>query len=244
MINDVVKDVSFFGIFVTGIFYFIGILIQKKLKIALFNPLLVSCILIIIFLLVTKIDYNVYLLGKLKPDGSHDGTGAAFFQNMLTPTTVCLAIPLYEKLEYLKKYPVAIFGGIVSGCVSCMSCVALLSYLFNLSQKEYLTLIPKSITTAIGMSVSEEMGGIVSVTVAAIIITGIFGNVVAGYVMKVFRIKNPVAVGLACGTSAHAMGTSKAAEFGEVQEAMSGLSIAVAGIITVIIAPLFAKIIM
>lgn len=242
MINDLISNISFFGIFLTGIIYIVAIVLQNKLKSSLLNPLLISCIIIIILLLVTGIDYNVYMFGKVKADGTYDGTGAAFFQNMLTPTTVCLAIPLYEKLLYLKKYPAAILGSILIGSLTCLSLVLAMSLLFGLNQQQYITLLPKSITTAIGMGLSEELGGLVSVTIASIIISGITGNVLASLVFKIFRIVDPVAQGLACGTGAHAMGTAKAREFGDIQEAMSGLSIAVCGILTVVLASVFARI--
>ncbi|MCI8389062.1 MAG: LrgB family protein [Clostridiales bacterium] len=233
---------SYFGIFLTGFIYVLAMWLQKKTRLSILNPLLITCIATIILLLVSGIDCNIYLYGKPKGDGSYDGTGAVFFQNMLTPTTVCLAIPLYEKLSYLKKYPLAILGGIFTGTIACMVSILTLSAAFGLTHEQYVTMLPKSITTAIGMGVSEELGGMVPVTIAAIIVTGIFGNVTAGWIFKLFKIKHPVAQGLACGTGAHAMGTSRARDFGEIQEAMSGLSIAVCGLLTVILASIFAMI--
>lgn len=242
MLNDIASNTSFFGIFITGVAYVLACAIQKRFKSSILNPLLVSCVILIIFMLVSGIDYNVYLYGKPNADGTYDGTGAIFFQNMLTPTTVCLAIPLYEKLVYLKKYPVAILGGILAGMFACLGGVLVLSIAFGLDHTQYVTLLPKSITTAIGMGLSEELGGMVSVTVASIIVTGLFGNVAAAAIFKLFRIKHPVAIGVSCGTGAHAMGTSRAREFGEIEEAMSGLSIAVCGLLTVVGASIFAMI--
>ena len=151
MLNDIASNTSFFGIFITGVTYVLACAIQKRFKSSILNPLLVSCVILIIFMLVSGIDYNVYLYGKPKADGTYDGTGAIFFQNMLTPTTVCLAIPLYEKLVYLKKYPVAIIGGILAGMFACLGGVLVLSMAFGLDHTQYVTLLPKSITTAIGM---------------------------------------------------------------------------------------------
>ena len=151
MLNDIASNTSFFGIFITGVAYVLACAIQKRFKSSILNPLLVSCVILIIFMLVSGIDYNVYLYGKPKADGTYDGTGAIFFQNMLTPTTVCLAIPLYEKLVYLKKYPVAIIGGILAGMFACLGGVLVLSMAFGLDHTQYVTLLPKSITTAIGM---------------------------------------------------------------------------------------------
>ena len=242
MINEAVAGMSFFGVFLTAAVYVFALWLQKKTRLAILNPLLVTCLAVIAILLATGIDTNVFMYGGLKADGTFDGTGAAFFQNMLTPTTVCLAIPLYEKLSYLKKYPLAVFGGILSGTAACLGSVLGLSVAFGLTHEQYVTMLPKSITTAIGMGLSDELGGLASVTVAVIILTGIFGNVAAEFIFRLFRIKDPVAQGLACGTGAHAMGTSRASELGEVQEAMSGLSIAVCGLLTVVLASLFSMI--
>ncbi len=242
MLNEFASSLPFFGIFLTSIVYLAALKLQQKTKSVLLNPLIVSGAVIIIFLLITEIDYRIFINGKPLGNGSYDGTGAAFFQVMLTPTTVCLAIPLYEKIAYLKKYPLAIIGGILSGALTSVACVLAIGLIFGLTQEQYITLLPKSITTAIGVSMSEELGGIVPVTAAVIALTGIMGNTSAAIVMKLFKIKHPVAVGLACGTSAHAIGTSRAREFGEIEEAMSGLSIAVCGLITVVLVSLFAMI--
>ncbi|MFR6278272.1 MAG: LrgB family protein, partial [Acutalibacter sp.] len=154
---------------------------------------------------------------------------------------VCLAVPLYEQLSLLKKNRVAVAAGIVSGVLASMVSVLLLCKLFQLSHEEYVTLLPKSITTAIGMGVSEELGGIVTITVAVIIITGVLGSVIGEIVCKLFRIQEPIAKGLALGTAAHAIGTSKAMEMGPVEGAMSSLAIAVAGLLTVVSASVFAQ---
>ena len=159
---------------------------------------------------------------------------------LLTPATVCLAVPLYQQLNLLKKNLKAVAAGILSGVLTSILSVLGLSYLFGLSHDMYVTLLPKSITTAIGMGVSEELGGIVTITVAVIIITGVLGNMIADVVYRVVRIKEPVAKGLALGTASHAIGTAKAMEMGPVEGAMSSLAIAVAGLLTVIFASVFA----
>ena len=159
----------------------------------------------------------------------------------MTPATVCLAIPLYEQVELLKKNVKAILAGLLSGVVTSVLCVLVLSYLFHLDHKVYVTLLPKSITTAIGMGVSEELGGYVTITVAVIVVTGVLGNVIAEAVCKLFKIEEPVAKGIAIGSAAHAVGTARAMEIGEVEGAMSSLSIAVAGLLTVVAAPIFAN---
>ncbi len=242
MLNDLAASLPFFGIFLTSTVYFAALKLQQKTKSVILNPLIVSSAVIIIFLLLSGIDYRIFINGKPLANGTYDGTGAAFFQIMLTPTTVCLAVPLYEKISYLKKYPLAILAGITSGALTSVACVLSIGLIFGITQEQYITLLPKSITTAIGMAMSEELGGIPSVTAVVIAFTGITGYSSAALIMKLLKIRHPVAVGLACGTSAHAIGTSRAHEFGEIEEAMSGLSIAVCGLITVVLMTFFAMI--
>lgn len=221
----------FFGVLVSLVGYEIGLFLKRKTKMAIFNPLLISIIFVMILLLVLKIDYKSYY------------DGAKYLSYLLTPATVCLAIPLYKEIELLKKNIVAIIGGIVAGVLSSAITIIIIALIFNLNHQEYITLLPKSITTAIGMGVSEELGGTVTISVAVIIVTGIVGNIIAEYVCKLFRIKNPIAKGIGIGTASHAIGTAKAIEMGEVEGAMSGLAIAVSGILTVIAVSIFANII-
>lgn len=222
---------SYAGVTISLIAYMIGVGLKNKFKTGLFNPLLVSIVITIAVLVVFNIDYEVY------------SESAKILSWLLTPATVCLAVPLYEQLEILKKNFKAIILGIFSGVLTSMFTVFVLSKMMGLSHKEYVTLLPKSITTAIGMGVSEELGGFVTITVAVIIITGVIGNIIATGVCKVFKITDSVAKGLAIGTSAHAIGTAKAMEMGEIEGAMSSLSIAVAGIITVLSANAFSGLI-
>lgn len=227
--KEFITQSVYFGVVITFIGYEIGLLLKKKFKMALMNPMLIAAILIIGILLLFDIDYEVY------------NSGAQIINYFLTPATVSLAIPLYRQLSVLKKYPAAIFGGIAAGVITAMVCIFLLSLAFGLNHEQYVTLLPKSITTAIGMGVSEKMGGIVSLTVVSICITGISGNVLAELILKLFRITEPVAKGLAIGTASHAMGTTKAMEIGEVEGAMSSLAIVVAGIMTVLSASIFVR---
>lgn len=218
----------YLGIILSLVTYEIGVLIQKAFKRDLFNPLLISVALVILILSLTGISYDTYY------------KGAYFLNWLLTPATVCLAIPLYERFELLKKNWKALLAGILSGVLTCMVIVLALSFMFKLSHAEYVTLLPKSITTAIGMAVTEELGGYVTITVAIILITGIFGNVFAETFCRMFKITDPMAKGIAIGTSSHALGTSKAIQMGDTEGAISSLSIAVCGLLTVIIAPIFA----
>ena len=219
----------FFGVMISILAYEVGMLLRKKFHLAIFNPLLISIFAIILLLGVFHIDYESY------------NEGAKYLSYLLTPATVCLAIPLYEQLELLKKHLAAILAGIVAGVLTSLTGVLVLSLLFHLNHEQYVTLLPKSITTAIGMGVSEELGGIVTITVAVIIITGVLGNVIADLVFKVFRISHPIARGISLGSSSHAIGTAKALELGEVEGAMSSLAIAVAGLLTVVGASVFAQ---
>lgn len=220
---------AYFGFCISIIAYLIGVQLKKKFKFGLLNPLLVSIIIVILFLLVFHIKYESY------------NQGGKYISYLLTPATVCLAIPLYQQLELLKKNFKAIFIGILSGVLSSLLSVLALSIFFGLSKEMYVTMLPKSITTAIGMGVSEELGGITTITVAVIVLSGIIGSVIGEFLCKRFKIQDPISVGLALGTSAHAIGTSKALELGEIEGAMSSLSIAVSGLITVLLSPIFAN---
>lgn len=227
--SDFIQSSVYFGLTLTFATYGIGMLLKKKLKSAIFNPILISMILCIAFLLALDVEYDVYY------------EGAQYVSYLLTPATICLAIPLYKQFELLKKNRRAVLAGIFSGVVTSLCTVLVLAVLFGLSHKEYVSLLPKSITTAIGMDVCAQLGGHVPITVAVILLTGIFGNVFAETIFKVFHIADPIARGVAIGTSAHAVGTAKALELGEIEGAMSSLSIAVAGILTVFGASVFAS---
>ena len=219
----------FVGVAVSVMGYELGLGLKKKLKSPLCNPLLVSIAFVMLILVVFRIDYSDYY------------EGGKYLSYLLTPATVCLAVPLYQQLELMKKNWRAIAAAILSGVLSSLVTVFLLAKLFGFTHEQYVTLLPKSITTAIGMGVSEKLGGIVTVTVIIIIVTGILGNVIAESVFKIFRIQDPVARGLALGTASHAIGTAKAMELGEIEGAMSSLSIVVSGILTVIGASVFAR---
>ena len=209
--------------------YELGVLLKKKLKFALCNPLLIAVVVVIVVLAVLGVDYETYK------------EGADLLSYLLTPATVCLAIPLYEQIALLRSNAKAIMAGIVSGVLTSLVSILVLALGFGFSHEEYVTLLPKSITTAIGMGVSEELGGIVTITVAVIIVTGMLGNVIAEFVFRVVRIEEPIAKGVALGSASHAIGTARAMEMGEIEGAMSSLSIAVAGLLTVVCASVFAE---
>ena len=226
--KELLLNSAYFGVVISLIGYEVGLLMRKMLKKSFINPLLIAIVFVMIAITLLGVDYKAY------------NNSAKYISYLLTPATVCLAVPLYEQFELLKKNYKAVLAGILSGVFASLLSVFLLCLLFGLSHGEYVTLLPKSITTAIGMGVSEELGGTVTVTVASIIVTGILGNVLAELVFKLFRIKHPVARGLSLGTASHAIGTSRAMEFGQAEGAMSSLAIAVAGLMTVVLAPVFA----
>lgn len=227
--KEFLSESVFFGAAISILAYEFGVLLKKKLKFTICNPLLIAIVSVIVILAAFDIPYEKY------------NEGAKYLSYLLTPSTVCLAIPLYEQVELLKKNFRAIAAGIVSGVLTSAVCVLVLAILFGLDHVQYVTLLPKSITTAIGMGVSEELGGYVTITVAVIIVTGILGNIFAEKVCRIFRIEEPVAKGIAIGSASHAVGTARAMEIGEIEGAMSSLSIAVSGVLTVIVAPVFAN---
>lgn len=226
--SELFETSVFAGVTVSLLSYFLGALLKKKFKLGFLNPLLISIIVTILVLVCAGVDYDTY------------NAGATYLSWFLTPATVCLAIPLYEQWQLLKKNLKAIILGITAGVLTSLCTVLVLSWLMHLSHEEYVTLLPKSITTAIGMGVSEELGGYVTITVASIVVTGVLGNILGEAVCKIFRITEPISKGLAMGASAHAIGTAKAIEMGEIEGAMSSLAIAVTGIMTVILSSVFA----
>ena len=226
--KEILCNSAYFGVTVSLIGYGAGIMLKKKFKYAFLNPLLISIIFVIGVVMLCGVDYESY------------ENSAQYLSYLLTPATVCLAVPLYQQMTLLKKNLAAVACGILAGVLASLGSVLLLAFLFGLEHDVYVTLLPKSITTAIGMGVSEELGGLVTITVAVIIVTGVIGNVIGESVCKLFRIYEPIAKGLALGTSSHAIGTAKALEMGEVEGAMSSLAIAVAGLLTVIGASVFA----
>ncbi len=228
-LNDTLSESLFFGFALSLISYWIGTVIQKKVKHALCNPLLLSMIICIIFLELTNITYETF------------NYGGKYINYLMTPTTVCLAVPLYRQFQVLKSNLAAVLMSVFSGAVSCVLVIVGLAFATGLSQELTFSLMPKSITTAIAMGLSEEIGGMPAITVIAVVVTGLVGNIIAQFLFQILKIKEPVAQGLACGTAAHAIGTAKAMEMGEIQGAMSSLSVVVAGIITVVVVPVLAS---
>ena len=226
--KELIENSVFIGVMISLASYGLGMWLRKKTGLSFMNPLLISIILVIAFLLLTGVSYQTYA----------EGANAISF--LLTPATICLAVPLYKQFNLLKKNWKAVVAGVVSGVVSSLVCILRLARLFKFDHQTYVTFLPKSITTAIGMGVTEELGGYVSLAVVVIVITGVIGNVMEEWVLKLFKIEEPIAKGIAIGSSSHAVGTAKAMEIGQIEGAMSSLSIVVCGLLTVVGASIFA----
>ncbi|MDO4264869.1 MAG: LrgB family protein [Eubacteriales bacterium] len=220
---------QYFGFVISIFLYLIAVQIKAKLKLPVFNPLLLTCIMVIGLLLILNIPYTDYK------------ESADLLSYLLTPATVCLAIPMYRQLKLLRQNLPAILSSVLIGSMGSIVTILIMGKLLQLESQHIITLLPKSITTAIGMGVSEEAGGIVTLTVISIVITGIFGTIIAEPLFKLLKISHPIARGLALGTASHAIGTAKALEFGEIEGAMSSLSIVLAGVITVCAVPVVSS---
>ena len=212
----------FFGISLSIVAFLIGVQIQKKTGLELCNPLLIAIVLASAVLLVCRIPYESY------------NQGGAIINMFLAPATACLAVSIYTQINLLKENWLPILVGCTAGSITSMGSIYIMCRLFRLDEAVSASLIPKSVTTPIAVSISENLGGIQAITVVAVILTGILGSILAPVLIKLFRVKDPVAAGLAIGACSHAVGTSKALELGETEGAMSGLAIGICGILTVI----------
>ena len=228
---DSIIGTPLFGIALSLLAFEIGCFVHKKAKLPIFNPIIVSTSIIILFLLKFDISIEEY------------NNGANFISFLLGPATIVLAVPLYKQLHLLKANSVAIISGVTVGCVTSIISVAVLSNMMGLESIIGLSIVPKAITTPIGIELSKQIGGIPALTVVTIILVGNIGYAIAPLVCKLFGIKDKVAVGVSIGTSSHALGTTKAMEMGEVEGAMSGLSIGLAGVFTVLLVPIVLKLV-
>lgn len=228
--NELLAGSVYFGLALSLSAFWVGSCVQRKWKHPLLNPLIIASCIIIAILVVFNIEYNTY------------EKGASYLSYFLTPVTVCLAVPLYRQIRVLEDNLLAVIISIVCGCISHAAVIVVLSYFFQLDYPLISSLLPKSVTTAIAVGISEQINGVASITLIGVSIAGTSGALFAPAVLKLFRIKEPVAQGLAIGTASHALGTTKAVELGEVQGAMSSLAIVVAGILTVVIVPIVIEI--
>lgn len=223
--NDIISS-PLFGVLISLISYEIGVYINKRTKLSIFNPLLIAMAILIFLLTKLHIKYE---------DFNNGGQLITFF---LYPATVALALPMYKKFNLFKENALSILISILCGDVCGIVCIVLLSKFFKLSDVLTKSLIPKSVTTPIGMAISKELGGLPSITVVAIILTGVIGSIIGPSLYSIFKINDEVAMGIAMGASSHAVGTAKSMELGEIEGAMSGLTMAISGIITVFLAPI------
>lgn len=227
--NELLKESVYFGVAISLFAYWIGLQCRKKWDIPLMNPLLIAMTLLIVVFLGTGISFETY------------SYGAKYLTYFLTPATVCLAVPLYRQVETLKKNLPAVFISIGCGSLAHAAIIIGLSAVLRLEDEILLSFMPKSVTTAIALGVSEELGGIQSLTVAGVCVAGMMGAIMGPAILSRCRITEPEAQGLALGTASHAIGTAKAVEMGEIQGAMSSLAIVVTGILTVVLLPLLVQ---
>lgn len=227
--TELLTENSFFFLLLTLTAYQAGLRLQRKLGWAVCNPILIAALLVGGVLVTADIPYTTYQ------------SDCAVLSWLLTPATVCLAIPLYTQMQVLRKDWKAILAGVTAGTAASLGSIAVMAWLFRLDHTLYVSLLPKSITTAMGLAVSEMHGGIAGVTTAAIIVTGIFGNCCAGWLCRLFRLQDPVAQGVALGTASHVIGTARAAQISPIAEAVSSLSLVIAGLLTAVVFPLLAS---
>ena len=222
---ETLTSTALFSIVLTLGAYELGIFLQKKLKSSICNPILIAVIVVIAVLALIGVSPKDYQ------------AGCETFSWLLTPATVCLAVPLYEQVKVLKKNLPAIFAGVLAGTAVSLACVAVLCRVFAMEEAMLASLLPKSITTAMVIAISEQLGGISAVTTAVIIVTGILGNIFGSTLCRLFKLEGPIAQGVAFGTASHVVGTSRASEISELTGAVSSLSLVVAGILTAVLCP-------
>lgn len=227
--NELLENSVYFGFALTLLVYWIATLIVKRFPMPFWNPLLITTVLVVVLLLVFDIPVQTYQ------------KGTAYLQHFLNLATVCLAVPLYRKLQVLKENLVAIVVSVLIGCITSAGSILLLCKVFALDEVLFVSILPKSITTAMALGVGEKLGAMASITMLCIFVAGLTGALGGPLICKLFRIKDPVAQGLGIGAASHAIGTSRAVEMGEIQGAMSGLTIVVAGVMTVVLAPIAAR---
>ena len=225
--TELLTSVGIWAVALTLGLYQLGLWLQKKTGLALCNPILVAAAAVIGLLLALDIPNSAYQQGMQA------------ISWLLTPSTVCLAIPLYTRLEALKGNLKAIFLGIAAGTAVSIGVILGLCGLFQLDGAMTVTLLPKSVTSAMAIALSETGGGIVALTAAAVIVTGVFGNMAGPFLCRIFKITDPIAQGVAYGTAAHVIGTARARQHSELAGAVSSLSLVVAGILTAVMFPIF-----
>ena len=214
------------SVILTLLAYQAGLTLQKKTKSAVFNPILVAVILVLLFMAVSGLENSRYQAANIR------------LSWLMTPATVCLAIPMYQQVQILRKNFRALLAGIAAGAVSCLMFVLAAAALFRFDRTLTVSLLPKSVTSAIGVPLSQLSGGIPSITTAAIILTGIIASVGGTLLCKLFRLEDEISRGVAFGTAGHVIGTARANELTPLTGAVSSLSLVVAGLLTALVFPL------
>lgn len=225
-------DSPLFGLVLSIFAYLLGLLIFRRFPNPLTTPLLVATVLIILFLQLTGISYEHYY------------RGGEYLNTLIVPSTVALAIPLYRNFHLMKHhYRSILVGSAISTLVNTLYTAVIARY-FGLDYFFAVSLFPKSVTTAMAVGISEKMGGLTTLTLAVVVATGILTSVLGPLILKIFKIEDPIAVGLSLGGTGHAVGTGAALKYGQIQGAMAGLAIGVTGIMYVIISPIVAQLIL
>lgn len=222
-------SISILPVLLTLLAFRLGQILQQKTKSAVCNPILVAVILVLLFLKGTGMELSIYQ------------QGASMLSWLMTPATVCLAISMYEQFQVLRKNTPVILAGVAAGAVSCLVMVLLFGILVRFDRTLILSLLPKSVTTAIGVPLSQIVGGMASVTTAAIILTGITASILGPWLCRLFRLTDDISRGVAFGTAGHVIGTAKANEMSQLTGAVSSLSLVVAGLLTALVLPLVAS---
>lgn len=220
---DILFSNQYFCVALTLVAFAIGSALQKKWKLAILNPIILGAFLIMGVLLLLDVPNETYQ------------EGCRILNYLLTPATICLAISFYEQFQVMKKQMGALCLGVIAGSVCCLGTIYILCMFFGFDRVLTMSLLPKSITNAIGVVLSEEIGGMAAITTAGIAITGTFGNIAGPAMCKLFKIHDPIAQGVAFGTASHVIGTSRASEMSELAGAVGSLALTIAGILTAVL---------
>jgi predicted murein hydrolase (TIGR00659 family) len=227
MLSDLFQANPISGMLLTIGCFWLGQIIYNKTKWTVLQPILTASTIIILFLIYAEIPYEIYYKQNM------------VLNYILPLTAVVLAVPLYRNLDVLKRHAVPILVGIVAGTAATMAAIVVLGKLIGTNEDILISMLPKSATNPIAIEVSAIIGGIPSLTVSLVVITGIFGGVFGPEILKLMRVKNEVARGIALGSMSHAIGTARAFKEGEVEGSMSSLAMAIAGTLTAILSPIF-----
>lgn len=219
----------YFCVSLTVIAYAIGAVIQKKWRLAILNPIIIGAGLIMALLSILNVPNSVYQ------------AGCSVLNYLLTPATICLAIAFYEQFQAMRGHICAIVLGVVLGTVCCLGTVWGLCALCGFDRVLLLSMLPKSITNAIGVALSQEIGGIAAITTGAIAVTGTFGNIAGPSICRLLGIRHPIAMGVAFGTASHVIGTSRATELSRLAGAVGSLALTIAGLLTVVLLSFFSQ---